>query len=167
MSNTRNAAGSLIFRPMAIAAVIALAGFALFARQTTLAGAVCGEGVQPIQVIVENVRNSDGLITAVLYDDDAEKFLKKGQRVDRIRVAAQAGETLLCLKAPTKGHYAIALYHDENSNKKFDRNFLGIPDEGYGFSNNPGFRFGAPDHDETLFQVDGMATAVRISVLYL
>ncbi|NIA71497.1 DUF2141 domain-containing protein [Pelagibius litoralis] len=130
--------------------------------------ACSAETAASIEVKVENVRNSKGLITAVLYGDNPEAFLKRGQRLDRIRVAAKEGETLLCLQAPVEGRYSIALYHDENGNKKFDRNFLGIPSEGYGFSNNPGFRFGKPEQKETLFTIveDG-PTSLRISILYL
>ncbi len=136
-------------------------------RQAAHAESVCGSEGMPIHVLVENVRSSDGLVTAVLYDDNTENFLKRGRRVDRIRVEAEIGETRLCLEAPQAGAYAIALYHDENGNKKFDRNFIGIPREGYGFSNNPGFSFGPPDQDETLFRVDGEPTTLRISVRYL
>jgi len=120
-----------------------------------------------IQVTVENVRSSKGLITAVLYNDNPDTFLKRGARLDRIRVDAHKGETLLCLQAPASGRYTVAIYHDENGNKEFDRNFLGIPTEGYGFSQNPGFRFGKPDIEETLFTIDGDKTDLRISVLYL
>ncbi|MGD1880648.1 MAG: DUF2141 domain-containing protein [Kiloniellaceae bacterium] len=121
-----------------------------------------------IQVTVEKVRSSKGLITAVLYSDNPDTFLKRGARLDRIRVDAQEGETQLCLHAPTAaGRYTVALYHDENGNKEFDRDFLGIPTEGYGFSQNPGFRFGKPDQDETLFTIDGALTTLKISILYL
>ena len=129
--------------------------------------ACSADGDALIEVKVENVRSSKGLITAVLYGDNPEGFLKRGQRLDRIRVEAKEGETLLCLKAPEEGRYSVALYHDENGNKEFDRNFLGIPSEGYGFSNNPGFRFGKPEQEETLFSVNGSTTKVSISVLYL
>ena len=84
-----------------------------------------------------------------------------------MRVEAQEGETLLCLEAPAAGRYSVALYHDENGNKKFDRDFIGIPSEGYGFSNNPGFRFGKPDQGETLFSVEQGPTSLRVSILYL
>lgn len=120
-----------------------------------------------IQVTVEKVRNSKGLVTAVLYPDNPKTFLKKGARLDRIRVDAQEGETTLCLQAPAAGRYSIALYHDENGNKEFDRDFLGIPSEGYGFSQNPGFRFGAPDQEETLFTFDSEPVHLRIAMLYL
>ena len=120
-----------------------------------------------IQVTVDKVRSSKGLITAVLYDDNPETFLKAGARLDRIRVEAQEGETTLCLTAPAAGRYSVALYHDENGNKEFDRDFLGIPSEGYGFSRNPGFRFGKPDVEETLFTLDGKPVSLKIGMLYL
>ncbi len=129
--------------------------------------AATGATSSMVQVTVDNVRNSKGLVTAVLYSDDPETFLKSGKKLDRIRVEAHEGETVLCLKAPAKGRYSVALYHDENGNKKFDQDFLGIPTEGYGFSQNPGFRFGKPELEETLFTVDGALTNLRISILYL
>jgi uncharacterized protein (DUF2141 family) len=35
------------------------------------------------------------------------------------------------------GSYAVQVMHDENGNGKLDTNVMGIPVEGYGFSNNP------------------------------
>ena len=167
---------SIFSRPTAglpIAALVALLldGLLFHPQQRSFAAeetATCAqEGTVRIEVMVENVRNSKGLITAVLYPDNPETFLKKGARLDRIRVEAEEGETMLCLEAPTAGRYSVAIYHDENGNKKFDRNFLGIPSEGYGFSNNPGFRFGKPEQKETLFAAEQEMTSVRISILYL
>lgn len=51
------------------------------------------------------------------------------------------------------GTYAIALFCDENHNGKFDTNFLGIPKEAYGFSNNPKV-FGKPDFDDAKFELE-------------
>ena len=155
----------------AAAAAAAVSAMVLFAAPPGKAaeepGDCAAEGLGLIEVTVENVRNSKGLITAVLYADNPETFLKKGARLDRVRVEAQEGETLLCLEAPAAGRYSVALYHDENGNKKFDRDFIGIPSEGYGFSNNPGFRFGKPDLEETLFSVEQGPTSLRVSILYL
>lgn len=152
--------------PLAVlAGLLALAPLPAAAAQ----GEGCiGDGPTTIRVTVEKVRNSKGLITAVLYDDNPETFLKSGARLDRIRVDASEGETELCLNAPAAGRsYAVALYHDENGNTEFDTDFLGIPTEGYGFSQNPGFRFGKPDLEETLFPITEDPVALRISLLYL
>jgi len=40
------------------------------------------------------------------------------------------------------GKYAVSVFHDENSNGKLDTNFLGIPREGVGASNNAKGHFG-------------------------
>jgi len=52
------------------------------------------------------------------------------------------------------GSYAIKLYQDENNNGALDTNMLGIPSEGYGFSNNPK-GIGQPDFEEAMFTVSG------------
>ena len=146
--------------------VALLGGLAAGRSETPETGCDAGAPAT-VQVTVEKVRSSKGLITAVLYADDPETFLKKGARLDRIRVDAREGETTLCLHAPAAGRYSVALYHDENGNKELDQDFLGIPTEGYGFSQNPGFRFGKPDLEETLFSFEGAPVSLRIGMLYL
>ena len=150
----------------ALGAIVVLLAVSSGDRPATAAES-CWTNPLQILVTIDNVRSSEGLVTAVLYDDQPEHFLKKGKRLDRTRVEALEGETKLCLEPPGSGDYAIAIYHDENGNKKFDRNFLGIPEEGYGFSNNPGFKFGKPDLEEVLFQTNGTKKEVTVSVIYL
>lgn len=53
-----------------------------------------------------------------------------------------------------KGTYAVAILHDENSNGRLDKNMLGIPTEGYGFSNNAKAIFSAPSFEKTKFTLD-------------
>ena len=50
------------------------------------------------------------------------------------------------------GEYALKLYHDENGNGKLDRNFIGIPKESYGFSNNPRTFAGPASYRQALFE---------------
>ena len=47
-----------------------------------------------------------------------------------------------------KGEYAIAVYHDENSNGKLDRNFIGMPSEDYVLSNYATGTFGPPSFED-------------------
>ncbi len=46
------------------------------------------------------------------------------------------------------GSYAVAVYHDRNNNNVLDKNYLGIPTEAYGFSNNARRTFSAPSFSE-------------------
>ncbi len=53
------------------------------------------------------------------------------------------------------GEYAIAFFIDANGNKKLDKNFLGIPKEQYGFSNNAMGTLSAPTFKQAKFMVAG------------
>ena len=53
------------------------------------------------------------------------------------------------------GEYAIAFFIDANGNKKLDKNFLGIPKEQYGFSNNAMGTLSAPTFEQAKFTVAG------------
>jgi len=53
------------------------------------------------------------------------------------------------------GEYAIAIFVDANGNGKMDKNFLGIPKEQYGFSNNVMGRMAAPSFEQAKFEVTG------------
>ena len=56
-----------------------------------------------------------------------------------------------------EGTYAIALFIDANENLKIDKNFLGIPKEQYGFSNNAMGNLSGPSFEQAKFQVKGNA----------
>lgn len=51
------------------------------------------------------------------------------------------------------GRYAVAVVHDENGNGKLDTNFLGIPTEGWGTTNNVKPLMSAPSFEESKVQL--------------
>ena len=91
-----------------------------------------------ITVSVDGVRNAEGQIAATLYADAPERFLVKNGSLYVVRTPAVAGVTKFCLFVPQAGVYAIAVYHDEDNSGTINRSgVLGIPTEGFGFTNNP------------------------------
>ena len=62
------------------------------------------------------------------------------------------------------GDYGVAVFHDENSNGRMDKNVLGIPLEPYGFSNNVKITFGPPKWEDAKFTVKGSTAEVSIEV---
>jgi uncharacterized protein (DUF2141 family) len=64
------------------------------------------------------------------------------------------------------GRYAIAVLHDENSNHKLDRNFVGWPKEGFGFSNNPKVGMSAPSFDTAAIPINCPVTETTIHLIY-
>lgn len=124
--------------------------------------AECLESKFPIRVKVCDVLTNEGTITADLHDDVPEHFLKKGKKVLRVRVPAETGCTSMCLPAPAAGVYAIALYQDRNQNERLDQDFIGIPIEPYGISNNPRIFLSPPSHEEAAFRVEEGGIDLRI-----
>lgn len=88
-----------------------------------------------LTVTITNIKYVKGEIKLAIYTDK-KSFLKKGEEFRRISFKiTQAQEKYIITNLP-KGDYAIALYQDENSDGECNTNFLGIPKEAYGFSNN-------------------------------
>ncbi len=119
-----------------------------------------------IWVRVLGLKSAAGTVTASLYDDKAKNFLKKRRRIAKEREPASTGPVMVCMPAPGPGTYAVAIYHDENANRKWDRNWIGIPKEGYGFSNDARGRLGPPAHEAAAFAVDGDEATVDVRVRY-
>lgn len=119
-----------------------------------------------LNVVVEGVRNGNGVIAITLYADDSSKFLVKRGSLYVGRVEATPGTTRGCIFVPKPGVYALALYHDENRDGRFDRTGLGLPAEGYGFSNNPATLAGLPQFRSVRLNVPKAGLTTRISMKY-
>jgi uncharacterized protein (DUF2141 family) len=127
-----------------------------------MAAVSCHERPFSVLVTVQNVKDGKGLITADIHDDNPARWLKGGQHLARVRVPAVKGETKMCVPVAAAGIYAIAIYHDRNGNRQFDKNFLGLPSEPYGISNNPPINFGPPSLEDSAFKVEGPLVPVTI-----
>ena len=76
------------------------------------------------------------------------------------------GATLMSIETDLPpGTYAVSVYEDLNSNHKLDHNFLGIPREPVGASNNPKARMGPPRFDECSFQIGTASTSITITLV--
>lgn len=119
-----------------------------------------------LYVIADGLRNSDGLLAVTLYEDKSSKFLVRHGSLYVGRVNAVAGTTRACIFVPGPGVYALALYHDENANTKFDRSGIGLPAEGYGFSNNPATLAGLPSFRSVRLNVPRAGLTTRVHMKY-
>jgi len=126
----------------------------------------CDRTSTAIDVRVQGVRSDRGNITFVLYGDNPDDFLVKGKKVLKQRIPAKRGIVAFCVIVPKAGVYAAAVYHDENGNGKFDRNRIGLPSEGGGFSNNPTLFLLAPSHEQATFHVSNSQTRLDIQLNY-
>jgi uncharacterized protein (DUF2141 family) len=114
-------------------------------------------------VTVEGLRSDSGDIRAGIFNS-ADVWPEAAHTFRRVQAQATLPATVLTFTDLPPGTYAVALYHDENRNGKHDKNFLGIPQEGYGFTRNPTVVLSAPDYEECVIEVSeaGARTTIRI-----
>lgn len=62
------------------------------------------------------------------------------------------------------GEYAVKAFHDEDANDMLNTNFLGIPNEDYGFSNNARGMFGPPSWNAAKFKFNKEELAINITI---
>ena len=98
-----------------------------------------------IQIEVENIENN-GTVYIAIYNDTKSFEKDNGDKKTYVKSIIEKVNTVRFIKKIDleEGVYAISLFIDSNANNKLDYNFLGIPKEQYGFSNNARNRFSAP-----------------------
>lgn len=117
-----------------------------------------------ISVEISGIDETKGLMSIGLYSDE-KGFPDDGKEYKGTDVNVTGQTVVYTFKEVPFGTYAIAIFHDTNSNGKLDKNFLGIPKEGYAFSNNVFGTFGPPDFKDTSFELSGSKT-IKIEMRY-
>ncbi len=96
-----------------------------------------------------------GSILIALYESE-ESYMEKIYKSAEVLVKDYQAQ--IVFKSLKKGVYAFSFFHDLNDNKELDTNFLGIPKEPYGFSNDKKGRFGPPKFNESSLEINKNST---------
>ena len=119
-----------------------------------------------IRLLVHQLRNDEGNIQVSLYNS------REGCPTDYERsyrnaiVSIKDGKGEVTFADLPMGEYAISLIHDENSNGQLDTNFLGMPKEGFGASNDAKATFGPPKYEDAKFTLNQPVLELRIKARY-
>lgn len=121
----------------------------------------------PVEVSVDNLRSSKGSIVVSIFKNeksfqqeipDYEKSFSKKE--------IKKGKFNTTLLLPP-GTYGIAILDDENQDRKMNYDFLGIPKEGYGFSNFEHTGYSKPKFSNFAFKLNkGKKTLKGIKLRY-
>lgn len=103
-------------------------------------------GQYNLTIEITDLRNNNGKIVLDFYNEQEETVMSANQVIID-------NKCIIVLNNIKPGIYGFKYFHDENENSELDTNLIGIPKEGYGFSNNAKGRFGPPDLEKTLFEV--------------
>ncbi len=111
-----------------------------------------------IVVNVVDILNTKGKLAIGLYNNDDDSFGSREKNFKGVDVEIKGNTVVYKFVDVPPGTYAVAVIHDENKNDKLDTNFLGIPNEGYGFSNNIRPMFRGANFKESKFELKNNKT---------
>lgn len=101
-----------------------------------------------LSIKISNLRNNKGHIHLYVFDKNQNKITEANGKIEN-------NECTITIQNLSSGEYAFKYFHDENSNDKLDCNWMKIPKEGYGFSNNARGNFGPPPFEKWVFEISG------------
>ena len=116
-----------------------------------------------LTVVIRGLESDEGKVKIGLFD--SKESYSSGEKPFRGFLVAINDKKAECtFKEILYGTYAIKVYQDKNVNGELDTNFIGIPKEPYGFSNNARGRFGPAKWDDAQFFFTAESMSIEITV---
>lgn len=116
-----------------------------------------------LQIVITNISSVKGNIEMGIFKDP-NTFLEKGKEYKTYTKKVINDSLIFVVNDVPKGDYSISVYHDKNSDKKCNLNFLGIPVEPYGFSKNFKPKFSKPKFDDCKINADkNMSILIKLT----
>jgi uncharacterized protein (DUF2141 family) len=112
-------------------------------------------GAESIDLRISPLRSSRGNVFVAVYE--RRGWLVPGRFRTYRTVPANTGGVSVRVNGLPKGRYAVAVFHDENKNGRVDKNWLGLPAEGFGFTRLTPLR--VPSFDEVSVPTGGPGAA--------
>ncbi|MDP6376067.1 MAG: DUF2141 domain-containing protein [Pseudomonadales bacterium] len=108
-----------------------------------------------LTVNIARVPSDDGKIMVAVLGSEQQFTDDSAPPVAATILAAKSGTVTYVVHDLTPGEYGVRVMHDQNENQKMDSNFVGMPKEPWGFSNNALGSFGPPSWQDVKFSVSG------------
>lgn len=119
-----------------------------------------------LKIEVDGLNNQKGQVCLKLFSASSGFPYGNQKVIERQCVKIVNKPLTIILNNIPSGSYAAAIFHDVYGDRKLHRNALGMPTEGYGFSNNPIVRYGPPKFGDCMFLVAGPNTSIKIKINY-
>jgi uncharacterized protein (DUF2141 family) len=123
-----------------------------------------------LTVTVDDLRNQTGIVCYTLFrgGDGFPDNASKAISAECFEIVARP--LTFSLEGLAEGEYGMAIIHDENRDGVLNKNFLGIPKEGLGFSNRANIKLtppGPPDFESVKFTVKGVNSSTSVKAIYV
>jgi len=130
--------------------------------------AICGQMIYAqtfdLTISIPNLKSRAGELQIGIYNNK-ETFPHVDEQYKVIYLDLKDFSGVFTIQDLPKGQYAVALFHDENADKICNTNFLGVPREGYGFSNNIRPFVSAPSFSDCSINLN-QNISLSISLIY-
>ncbi len=125
---------------------------------------VAASGPATLDVTVTGLKHTRGTLLACVWKDKSGfPTCQKNKTAVKQTVRISGTTMKVRFTGLPPGSYGVSIHHDEDGDGKLKTNFIGMPKEGVGISNNPG---GIPSWGKALVQV-GPASAISVTMRYL
>lgn len=124
-------------------------------------------GADGAQIVVEitNLRDDGGHVRGALFAG-RDGWTTEGREVATCNARIRGGRATCVLEDVPPGTYAFAYLHDEDDDGGLDRDWIGIPSEGFGFSNNAAPGLGPPSYESASFAHGAPETVLHVRTRY-
>lgn len=119
-----------------------------------------------MQVQVTGARNSKGHVLVSLFNSGDGFPEKESKAIQKLKLKVNGKVATGSFSSLPAGDYAIAILHDENDDLKMNTNWIGMPKEGFGFSNNAMGMFGPPSFAKAKVVYKGGSQTIEIKLKY-
>ncbi len=134
------------------------------ASPTATPAAVSGDGAAggPVSVRISGLAAGKGYLNFEVVDSE-QAWKASGNPLVAVRARVTAATMRFDLHDLPPGKIAIRLFQDEDGNGKLNRNLVGVPTEGYGFSGKPSM-MGPPSFADATVARSAAGTTVALQV---
>jgi uncharacterized protein (DUF2141 family) len=119
-----------------------------------------------VTVVARHFRNDQGKAGMALFANEDGFPGDTGLALRRAWVEIRGGEARFEFDHLRPGYYAVAVFHYENGNGRMDKNWLGVPQEGWGVSNDVRGYLGPPDFAKAAFRIPSHHLQVDVAIAY-
>lgn len=117
--------------------------------------------VSRLTIEITGFESDEGQAIVTIFDSE-KGWLK--EPVKRLYQKIESNKCLVEIDSLKFGTYGVTVIHDDNFNSEMDTNFLGIPSEDYGFSNDAEPSFGPAKWKDAKFEINNQQTKIKIKI---
>lgn len=125
---------------------------------------VADVGKKPLTVTANNIKTNKGQIIFNLFKPGDD--LLHEPSMQRKAPLTSTKDITVTFDDLAYGHYVVFAFHDESNNSTLDHNFIGMPKEPMGYSNNWNFGLttGMPNFEKTEFYFSEKKNSISIKL---